>query len=326
MNRTSRWIIGLAALVFMQCVHVGAAEVDSYPSRSPRIIVPYPPGGGGDIVARTVGDRLGTILKQPFLVDNRGGGAGVPANDFVAKAAPDGYTLLLGQQTGLVINPLISTTKLPYDPFHDFAPISLLYRSPMLVVVINDLPVHSIKDLIALAKKMPGKLNYASAGIGASNHIAVEMFKYMTGTDIVHVPYKGFAPAIIDVLAGAVQIKFNPVTALLPYVKSGKLRAIAVSSTERIAVLPQVPTIAESGVPGYQYYLWYSLVAPAKTPPSIIHTLNREIVKIIAEPATAERFIGAQPVSSTPEELVKLIREEYESTAKVVKAANIKAE
>ncbi len=326
MNRTNRWMIGLAVAVFMQCGHVSAAEVDSYPSKPPRLIVPYPPGGGSDIVARQVADRLGTILKQPFVVDNRGGGRGVPANDAVAKAASDGYTLLLGTQAGLVINPLISTTKLPYDPIRDFAPISMLYTSPMLLVVVNDLPVHSVKDLIALAKKTPGKLNYASAGIGAPNHIAGEMFKYMTGTDIVHVPYKGFAPAITDMLGGQVQVKFNPVTALLPYVKSGKLRPIAVSAKERVGVLPEVPTIAESGVPGYVYELWYSLMAPAKTPASIIGTLNREIVKILAEPETAQRFVGGDPRSSTPEALAKLIREEFDRTSKVVKAANIKAD
>jgi tripartite-type tricarboxylate transporter receptor subunit TctC len=196
----------------------------------------------------------------------------------------------------------------------------------MLVTVVNDLPIRSIKDLIAYAKANPGKLNYASAGIGAPNHVATELFKFMTGTDMVHIPFKGFGPGITDMLGGQVQVMFNPVTGLLPYVKSGKVRALGVSSTQRNPSLPDVPTIIEAGLPGYEYSLWYSIVAPAKTPTPIINTLNREIVKILAEPETAQKMAGGEPRSSTPEGLAKLIRDEFESLGKVVKAANITSE
>jgi tripartite-type tricarboxylate transporter receptor subunit TctC len=291
-----------------------------------KLVVPYPPGGGVDIVARIMTDRLSQLLKQPFIAENQGGAGGVLGTQAVARANPDGYTLLFGTSAGLVINPLISKTPLPYDSIKDFAPISQLYTSPMLLVVINSMPVNSVKELIAYAKKEPGKLNYASAGIGAPNHVATELFKFMTGTDMVHIPFKGFGPGITDMLGGQVQVMFNPVTGLLPYVKSGKVRPLGVSATRRVSVLPDVPTIIEAGLPGYEYDLWYSIVAPARTPAPIITTLNREIVKIIAEPETAQKFLGGEPKSTTPEGLAKLIRDEFDRLGKVVKAASITAE
>ncbi len=312
------------AMTGLQSLVAQAAE--TYPSKPVKLVVPYPPGGGTDIIARVVTNRLTETLKQTFLVENQGGAGGVVGTQMVARSAPDGYTLLFGTSAGLVINPLITKTPLPYDSIKDFAPVSLLYRSPMLVVVINSLPVNSVKDLIAYAKKEPGKLNYASAGIGAPNHVATELFKFMTGTDIVHIPFKGFAPGIADMLGGQVQIMFNPVTGLLPYVKSGKVRPLGVSAQQRVSSLPDVPTIAEAGVPGYEYDLWYSIVAPAKTPMPVIRTLNAEIVKIIAEPDTAVKFAGGEPTSSTPEGLAKIIRDEFDRLGKVVKAANITAE
>lgn len=328
MNR-SGWIYALAAAALMQAGIVGvagAAGAPDYPSKPVRLIVPYPPGGGVDLVARVMTNRLSDILKQPFLAENRAGAAGVIGTDLVAKAAPDGHTILFGTSAGLVINPLITKTKLPYHPINDLAPVSLLFTSPMLVTVINELPIHSIKDLIAYAKKEPGKLNYASAGIGAPNHVATELFKFMTGTNMVHIPFKGFGPGIADMMGGQVQLMFNPVTGLLPYVKSGKVRALGVSAPQRVSALPDVPTIIEAGLPGYEYELWYSIMAPAKVPAPIIATLNREIVKIIAEPDTAQKFAGGVPRSSTPEGLAKLIREEFDRLGKVVKVANITAE
>ena len=303
-----------------------AHAADQFPSRPVKLVVPYPPGGGTDIGARVVTSRLSETLKQPFLVENQGGAGGVVGTQFVARAAPDGYTLLFGTSAGLVINPLISKSRLPYDSIKDFAPVSLLYRSPMLLVVANSLPVNSVKDLIAYAKKEPGKLNYASAGIGAPNHVATELFKFMTSTDMVHIPFKGFAPGIADLMGGQVQIMFNPVTGLLPFVKSGKVRALGVSATARVPSLPDVPTIAEAGLPGYEYDLWYAIVAPAKTPAPIVRLLNAEIVKIIAEPDTAQKFAGGVPSSSTPEGLAKVIRDEFDRLGKVVKAANITAD
>ncbi len=321
------WIFALSlAFVFAPGSATFAAGAPDYPTKPVRLIVPYPPGGGVDIVARVMNDRLGQILKQPFLAENRGGAGGVIGTDMAAKSAPDGYTLLFGTSAGLVINPLITRTKLPYDPINDLAPVSLLYTSPMLVTVVNDLPIRSIKDLIAYAKANPGKLNYASAGIGAPNHVATELFKYMTGTDMVHIPFKGFGPGITDMMGGQVQVMFNPVTGLLPYVKSGKVRALGVSAPQRVSALPDVPTIIEAGLPGYEYELWYSIMAPAKVPAPIIATLNREIVKIIAEPETRQKFAGGEPRSSTPEGLARLIREEFDRIGKVVKAANITAD
>lgn len=320
--------VGTIAAFAMACLAPVAMvhAADQYPSKPVKLVVPYPPGGGTDIVARVVTNRLTETLKQTFLVENQGGAGGVVGTQFVARAPADGYTLLFGTSAGLVINPLITKTKLPYDSIADFAPVSLLYRSPMLLVVINSLPVNSVKDLIAYAKKEPGKLNYASAGIGAPNHVATELFKFMTSTNMVHIPFKGFAPGIADMLGGQVEVMMNPVTGLLPYVKSGKVRALGVSATARVPSLPDVPTIAEAGLPGYEYDLWYAIVAPAKTPAPIIKVLNAEIVKIIAEPETAQKFAGGVPSSSTPEGLAKVIRDEFDRLGKVVKAAKITAD
>jgi len=318
-------VAGLIGAVCLAIPIVAQAQTD-YPAKPVRLIVPFPPGGGTDIVARVVTGRLGEMHKQQYLVENRGGAAGVLATEAVARAAPDGYTLLFGTSGGLVINPLITKTKLPYDPIRDFSPVSLLYTAPMLATVVNSLPIHSIKDLIAYARANPGKLNYATAGIGAPNHVATELFKYMTGTDMVHVPFKGFGPGITDMMGGQVQVMLNPVTGLLPYVKSGKVRALGVSAKQRVSALPDVPTITESGVPGYEYELWYSIVAPAKTPVPVVNKLNADIQKILAEPDTAQKFTGGEPRGSTPEGLARLIRDEFDRIGKVVKAAKITAD
>ena len=318
-------VAGLIGAVCLAMPIVSHAQTE-YPAKPVRLIVPFPPGGGTDIVARVVTGRLSEMHKQQYIVENRGGAAGVLATEAVARAAADGYTLLFGTSGGLVINPLITKNKLPYDPIRDFAPVSLLYTSPMLATVVNSLPIHSIKDLIAYAKANPGKLNYATAGIGAPNHVATELFKYMTGTDMVHVPFKGFGPGITDMMGGQVQVMLNPVTGLLPYVKSGKVRPLGVSAKQRVSALPDVPTITEAGVPGYEYELWYSIVAPAKTPAPVVSKLNADIQKILAEPETAQRFTGGEPRGSTPEGLARLIRDEFDRIGKVVKAANITSE
>lgn len=320
----NRFLLALGLIMCFSPPTKAAESQTSYPTKPVRLIVPYPPGGGTDIVARAVTTRLSEMFKQQFFVENKAGAGSVLGTEAAARSAPDGYTLLFGTSAGLVINPLLNP-KISYDPLRDFAPISLLVTSPMLVVVGNAVPVKSVKELIALAKKNPGKLNYASAGIGAPNHIATELFKYMTGTDIVHVPFKGFAPGITDVMTGQVQIMFNPVTGLLPYVKSGKVRPLGVSASKRHSTLPDVPTVSET-VPGYEYGLWYSIVAPAKTPQPIVTRLNTAIVRLLAEPETAKRMAGADIQSSTPEELTRLIRGEFERIGKVIKAANIKAE
>jgi tripartite-type tricarboxylate transporter receptor subunit TctC len=303
-----------------------AEMAGAYPSKPVRLIVPYPPGGGVDIVARILTSHYTRIFKQQFIAENRGGAGSVLGTELAARATPDGYTLLFATSAGLVINPLLS--KLSYDPFKDFQPISLLVTSPQMMAVINAVPVKSVKELIDYARKNPGKLNYASAGIGAPNHISTELFKHMTQTDMVHVPFKGFGPGIIDMLGGQVQVMMNPVMGLTPYVKSGKVRALGVSTPKRLEAWPDVPTIAEAGVAGYEYELWYSLVAPARTPMPIIRKLNAETAKLLADPDIRQKWVsqGTEPRSSTPEELSQLMRNEFNKLGKVIKAANITAE
>ena len=335
MNQTSQWrTLNVVAAVMLgltigQCgLPALAAEPDSaYPSKPAKLIVPYPPGGGTDIIARMVTNRFTETFKQQFIVENRGGAGSVLGTEAVARSAPDGYTLLFATSAGLVINPLLNP-KLSYDPFKDFDPISLLVTTPQMLVVSNTVPVKSVRELIAYAKANPGKLNYATAGIGAPNHISTELFKYMTQTDMVHVPFKGFGPGITDLLGGQVQVMMNPVTGLTPYVKSGKVRALAVSTPQRLDTWPDLPTVAEAGVPGYEYELWYSVVAPAKTPRAIIMKLNGDLVKYLAEPDTKQKLLaqGAEPRSTTPEGLTQLMRREYDNIGKVIKAARITLE
>ena len=305
-----------------------AAEPDSaYPSKPVKLIVPYPPGGGTDIIARMVTNRFTETFRQQFIVENRGGAGSVLGTESVARSAPDGYTLLFATSAGLVINPLLNP-KLSYDPFRDFEPVSLLVTTPQMLVVGNTVPVKSVRELIAYAKANPGKLNYATAGIGAPNHIATELFKFMTQTDMVHVPFKGFGPGITDLLGGQVQVMMNPVTGLTPYVKSGKVRALAVSTPRRLDTWPDLPTVAEAGVPGYEYELWYSIVVPAKTPRAIVMKLNADLVKFLADPDTKQKLVsqGAEPRSTTPEGLTQLMRNEFDSLGKVIKAAKITIE
>jgi tripartite-type tricarboxylate transporter receptor subunit TctC len=303
-----------------------AETASGYPSRPVRLIVPYTPGGGVDIIARIVASHYTRIFQQQFVVENRSGAGTVLGTELAARATPDGYTLLFATSAGLVINPLLS--KLSYDPFKDFQPITLLVTSPQMMAVINSVPVKSVKDLIDYARKNPGKLNYASAGIGAPNHISTELFKHMTQTDMVHVPFKGFGPGITDMLGGQVQVMMNPVMGLTPYVKAGKVRALGVSTPQRLESWPDLPTIAEAGVPGYEYELWYSLVAPARTPMPIILKLNAEMVKFLADPDIRQKWAsqGTEPRSSTPEELSRLMRNEFNKLGKVIRAANITAE
>ena len=245
----------------------------------------------------------------------------------MAKSTPDGYTLLFGTPGALVINPLLNS-KLPYNATKDFAPVSLLALNPQLLAVHNSMPVGTVKELIAYAKAQPGKLNYASVGEGTPNHLAMELFKSMTGTQMVHVPYKGAAPAVTDLVGGQVNLMFNPMPPLMPHVKSGRLKELGVGSTQRSPALPDVPTIAEAGVPGYEYVTWYSIVAPAKTPRAIIDKINsrRAAVLAIPEIALCLSSQGAEPRSSTPEELTRLIQEDYKRLGAVIRSAGIKGE
>jgi tripartite-type tricarboxylate transporter receptor subunit TctC len=289
------------------------------------MVVTFPPGGATDMVARTVGQQLADAWGQQFVVDNRAGGGGIIGTEIAARAAPDGYTLLVGSSSGLVINPLLSA-KLPYDPVKDFLPVSLLSVNPTLLVVHVSVAAGSVKELVALAKARPGKLNYASVGQGSPVHLTMEWFKQLTGADLVHVPYKGSAPAVTDLVGGQVQLMFNSIPPVLPLVKAGKLRAIAVGTAQRSRAVPEIPTIAESGVPGFDSATWFGLFAPAGTPQPIISKLSREAAGILSHPGVAQRLAaqGSDPRGSTPEQLAQYMREESARWSKVIKSAGIR--
>jgi len=305
----------------------GTAFAQGYPNKSIRIIVPQAPGGGNDTIARMIGQKLTPALKQQVVADNRPGAGGMIAAELVAKAAPDGYTLLLGNVATLTIIPNIRK-KVSYDPLKDFDPVSLIASAPHLLVVHPSLPVSSVKQLIALAKAKPGELNYASNGIGSSTHLATELFKLMTETKIVHVPYKGLSLALTDLLSGQMQIMFSSAVAMLPHVKSGRLRALAMTGARRSSSIPDTPTVAEAGVRGYEAGSWYGIVAPAGTARAIIDLLNREIVAATKSRDIVDRLTleAVTPVGNTPEEFAAFIRVEHARIARVVRASDAKFE
>ena len=286
------------------------------------MMIPFPPGGGSDLVARMVAMNLSERLGRTVVADNRAGAGGVIATDTVAKAAPDGYTILWGTSGGMVINPLLDST-LPYHPMRDFAPVSMVAVNPFLLVVNNALPANSFKELVALAKAKPGQLNYSTPGAGTPAHLAMELLKVMTGTNIVHIPYKGAAAALTDIIAGNVQMKFNSMPAVVPLIKSGRIKALAISTPQRSKVMPEIPTIIESGVPGFEVVTWYGIFTPAKTPRNIVDKLNAHIVKTMASAEVGQRLIddGAEPRSSTPDGLTTYMREEAERWKKAIKNA-----
>jgi len=291
------------------------------------MIVPFPPGGPNDIFGRLVAQKLQEGLGQQVVVDNRGGAGGAIGAELAARAAPDGYSLLFGGAGPLSINPSMGR-RLAYDPVKDFSAISLVATAPSVLVVHPSLPVRSVKELIALAKSKPGQINYASAGMGTNPHLAGELFKVMSGVDLVHVPYKGGGPATADLLAGQVQAYFAGVSLALPFVKDGRVRALAVTALRRTALMPDTPTIAESGLPGYEVSNWYAVVAPVGTPASLIATLNSTILKGIAMPDARKRIqeLGADHVGSTPEQLSAYIRDEIAKWTKVIREAKIRPE
>ncbi len=304
-----------------------SASAQSYPTKAIRWIVTYPPGGPTDFVARAIGAKLTEAWGQQVVIDNRAGAGGVIGTELASKAAPDGYTLLFGTSAGLTINPAL-VSKLPYDPVRDFAPVSLLVINPQILVVTNSVPVNSVKELIAYAKSRPGQLNYASVGQGSPNHLGMELLKALAGIDMVHVPYKGTGPAVTDLLGGQVQLMFNSMPVVLPLIKGGKLKGLAVGSLQRSPAAPDVPTVAEAGVPGFENVTWYGMFAPARTPQDVIVKLNAQVVKILTDPEMAQRMAsqGAEPRGTTAEELARFMRVESERWKKVIKAASIKLE
>jgi tripartite-type tricarboxylate transporter receptor subunit TctC len=290
-------------------------------------MVPFPPGGSTDIVARIVAQKLGERLGQSLVIENRGGAGGTIGTGIAAKAAPDGYTLAVASTSTHVVAPSVYA-KLDYDPVKDFAPISLMAVSPYLLVVTPSVQAKSLRELIALAKKQPGKFNYASAGVGSTTHLAMEMLKAASGTFMLHIPYNGNGPAGTAVVGGQVEILFGSLPALLPHAKSGRVRALAVGTPKRSASLPEVPTVAESGYPGFDASLWLAIMAPAGTPQPILERLQKEIVSLVGAAETREALdkAGAEPLTSTPAELAAMIRDGVAKYAQIIKTAGIKPE
>ncbi len=313
----------LAGVVVM-CA--GSVFAQAYPTKPIRMVITYPPGGNTDLVGRAMAAKLSEQMGQPVVVDNRGGAGGVMGTMIAAQAAPDGYTIMLGTSAGMVVNPLLSS-KLPYDAHRDFLPVSNVIIVPQLLVTNPLLPVKSIKDLIALAKAKPGTLNAGSSGVGTPNHLGTELLKALANVNIVHVPYKGGAQALTDVMGGQIQMAFSSIPAVMQHIKAGRLTALGVGSAKRSAALPNVQAIGEV-VPGYEYSTWYGIFAPVKTSPAIVTRLNTEIIKGLAAPEIHQRFVanGGDPAPSTPDELRKYMIEESARWAKTIKVAGIKIE
>lgn len=303
---------------------VNAAEL--YPARPIRLVSPFAAGGGNDMISRAMAQALGRNLGQGVVVDNRPGANTIIGMDLVAKSPADGYTLIMTGST-IAINAALNP-RLPYDSLRDFVAVSQIAATPLIVAVHPSLPAASIKELIALARKRPGELNFPSAGVGNVSHLAGELFNVMAGVRLVHVPYKGSAPATTDLLSGRVSVMFNSAFALLPYVKSGRLRALAVTGRARSALLPAVPTVMESGLSGYEAGTWYGLLAPAATPPAIINRLHAQTVRALADEEVRRRLVeeGLDPVGNTPAEFAAYIRAEMTKWAGVIKAAGVVAE
>ena len=298
----------------------------NYPSRTIRMVVPFVAGGNTDFTARVISAKLIDTLGQQVVIENRPGGGTNIGSDLVAKSAADGYTLLMGGATNAINVSFYQ--KLPFDLLRDFAPVVLCVKGANVLSVHPSLPVKTLKELIALAKARPGQLNYASSGLGSSNMMAGELFKLMAKVNLTHVPYKGNAPALTDTVGGHVEMLFSGVPALLPHLQSGRLRAIAIGSLQRFPALPQVPTIDESGLKGYEATTWFGVFTPARTPKEIVTRLNLEIARILASAEVRERFIneGVEPMGGSPEQFSAFIRDEIDKYAKVMKAANLKAE
>jgi tripartite-type tricarboxylate transporter receptor subunit TctC len=313
----------LAALLLVP----GLAAAQAWPNKPIRLMVPFPPGGSTDIVARIVAQKLGERLGQSLVIENRGGAGGTIGTAQVAKAAPDGYTLTVASTSTHVVAPHVYA-KLEYDPVKDFAPIGLMAVSPYLLVVNPALPAKTLQEFVALARKQPGKLNYASAGVGSTTHLAMEMLKTSSNTFMLHIPYNGNGPAGAAVIAGQVEAGFGSLPALLPHARSGRARALAVGTLKRSPSLPEVPTVAESGYPGFDASLWLALMAPAGTPPAIVERLNREMVALINTPETREAFdkAGTEQLTGSPADLAAMIRDGLPKYARIVKASGVKAE
>ncbi len=297
---------------------------ENWPDKPIRVIVSVPAGATPDVTARLVTPGLSQQLGQPLVVDNRGGAGGLIGAEIVAKSAPDGYTLFISSPGALTILPHLR--KVPYDTLRDFAPVSLISIGPFVLITHPSVPVKTVKELITLAKAQPGKLNYASAGNGVANHLAMELFKQMAGVDITHVPYKGAPQAVTDVLAGHMNMMFNSISPIVAHIKAGRVRVLGIASSKRSSQLPDIPTISEAGVPGYEAENWFGLFVPAKTPKRIVARLNEAVVKVLRAPEIQSQFatLGAEAVGNSPEEFAAFVRRDMEKYAKVVKLSGAK--
>ena len=305
---------------------VSDAQAQAYPSKPVRVVVPFPPGGPTDIVARLMAQKMAEGLKQPVVVENRGGAGGVPGTEAVAKSPPDGYTLLLGTIGGLAVSMSLVPNR-GYDTLRDLAPITQAVNVTSILVVHPSVPARSVKELLALARAQPGRLNYGSSGAGTVTHLAGELLKLMGRVDITHVPYKGAAPAMTAILSGEVDLTYENSLLIVPHIRSGKVRALGVTSATRSKLLPELPSIAET-LPGFGASGWYGLLAPAATPRDILSRLNTEAVRALRAPEVADKLSsqGAEPMPGSPEDFAAFIRSEIDKWAKVVKAANMKAD
>jgi len=322
--RIANWWLAIGTLMVAGMQPLSAQE---YPARTIRIIVPYTPGGTADLLARTMGQKMAASLGQQIIIDNRPGAGGNIGAGLAAKSAPDGYTILMGTVATHAINPNLYP-NMPYDANTDFAPIILVATLPNLLVVNPSTPVKNVKELIALAKAKPGELAFASAGNGTSQHLSGELFKKMTGVDMIHIPYKGSAPALTDLLGGQVQLMFDNIPSSLPQVRAGKLRALAVTGPRRSPVLPDLPTVAEAGLTGYSITSWFALFAPAGTPAKVLIRLNKEAAKAIASKELQQQWMaqGLEPAGGTPDQLAEFRRIEAAKWEKIVRESGARVE
>ncbi|HYC45272.1 MAG TPA: tripartite tricarboxylate transporter substrate binding protein [Burkholderiales bacterium] len=318
-----RMLLQGAALLVLSS---GSAAAQQYPAKPVRFVVPYPAGGVNDLGARALGQRMAAALGQPWIVDNRPGRGGNIGTDFVAKAPPDGYTLVHGGMGSLTLGPFL--TKLPYDTLRDFAPVTLTARAPNVIAVHPSLPVRSVKELIALAQARPGALNYATPGVGSTPHLTAALFVSMTSVRMVHIPYKGGAPAAIDLVAGQVPIGFGPIASFLPHIASGRVRGLAVTALQRSPLMPDTPTVSEAGLAGFEMSPWFGVLAPAGTPQDVIARLNSELVRILRAPDFATQLAahGVDATHSTPDEFGAVLRSDLQKWGKVIREAGIKGE
>jgi tripartite-type tricarboxylate transporter receptor subunit TctC len=317
----------IAVGLLLACASVIDVRAQDYPVKPIRMVIPFVPGGANDVIGRIVGIKITEAHGQQVVIENRGGAGGSIGVEIVAKSPPDGYTLVLGNIANLAVNPTLYR-KLAYNPLTDLQPITLIAKVPSILVVHPSLPAKNVKELIALARAQPGRLAFGTGGSGSGSHLTMELFKLQSKIDLIHIPYKGVGPALIDLLAGQITMSFGAVPGVAPYARSGRLRALGVSSAKRIAAFPEMPTVEQAGLPGFEATLWYGVLAPAGTPMPIVNRLHGTLTRALQSAELKERFVaeGSEPVGSTPQEFHAFIKSEIERWAAVVKASGMKAE